>query len=120
MIRTVLFTALVLSGPAIAAESTSIVGTWQREPAPGLATIEQLTFGKDGKLWADGRQLVGGYQVAGDKVTAKSRFGETYAYQLMADGRLCVFPGPAVMPLARDRSASPGARLCYQKLSQST
>ncbi len=120
MIRTVLLAALLFGGSAVGAETASVVGTWQREPAPGLATIQQLTFAQDGRLWTDGGHLIGGYEVAGAKVSAKSRFGETYVYKLMRDGRLCVYPGPAVMPLAEDGASQPGARLCYRKLARST
>ncbi len=118
MLTKVLLASLVLAGAAVAAERPPIVGAWEREPVPGVATIRRLTFTADGKLWAEGNQLIGAYQVAGDKVSAKSRFGETYVYELTGDGRLCVSPGPSMMPLAREGAASLAAGQCYRKLRQ--
>lgn len=110
--------ALAANG-AGAGDGASLVGTWRYEAVPGLATFRQLTFTAEGRLFADKKHLIGPYRVEGGKVSAKSSFGETYVYELTSDGRLCVFPGPSVMPLAGERDQTLRAGLCYRKVLQS-
>jgi hypothetical protein len=108
------FSALAASA-AFAAAPDSVVGSWRALPVPsafpqvGVIGIPQvLTFTDDGQLWIAQRLpakppykdfLLGRYRAQDGKVVAKGPSGETYAYELMKDGRLCVYPGPGLLPL---------------------
>lgn len=123
---TIALACLILApAAATAAEPDPFVGTWQPERIAGLAT-PWLQFTQDGRLMSgfvgpargEPRELLGAYQVDGRRVSARSSFGETYSFELIEDGRLCVFPGPGVTPLAGDRDARLAAGLCYRKTPQ--
>lgn len=104
-----------------------------------------LTFTDDGRLWAATRlpsrviwfdlpghgrpgaprpeirpsgfdQLLGRYTSRDGKIVAKGPAGETYAYELMKDGRLCVYPGPGMLPLGGPVKPTDAGRQCYQRL----
>jgi hypothetical protein len=113
---------------ATAAEPSPFVGIWDPERVAGVAGVPRLTFTPDGRLLSgygrvlgtDPSELLGSYQVEGRRVSARSAFGETYSFELIADGRLCVFPGPGLMPLAGDRDAQLAAGQCFRKSTQST
>jgi len=100
---------------AQAREPSKVVGTWVREAAPGVAGFFQLTFTPDGRLMADRGALIGRYQVKAKQVSARSSFGETYLYELTGDDRLCVRPGPGMMPLAGEGGARLPASLCFSR-----
>jgi hypothetical protein len=122
---------LLGSSAALAGEPAGVVGTWEREPIAGVAGFSHLTFTPDGRLLADqGRllgdrirgqgQVLGRYQVDKRRVSARSSFGETYAFELIDDGRLCVFPGPGMTPLAGDRAAKLASGQCFRKSASPT
>jgi hypothetical protein len=108
-------TALILAaGVAVAGEPKEIVGTWRADALPGVTTIDQLTFTTDGRLLAGKNQLLGRYVVDGRRVVARSA-QITYPYELMDDGRLCISPGPSLMPLAKASGGEPARGQCYRK-----
>jgi hypothetical protein len=141
------FTVLAASAAAAAAPD-SVVGSWRALPAPSANALinvigipQILTFTDDGRLWVaqpSSRPLVlhppltqplptrppyedyllGRYTARDGKVVAKGPSGETYAYELMKDGRLCVYPAPGMMPLAVSGLARPqeAGRQCYERI----
>jgi hypothetical protein len=114
----VLACASLAASAAAAAEPATVVGTWEREPIAGVAGFLTLTFTADGRLMAERNQFLARYQVDKRRVSARAAFGETYNFELIEDGRLCVSPGPGIMPLAGDRDARLAAGLCFRKLAQ--
>jgi hypothetical protein len=126
------FSALSASA-VLAAAPDPVVGTWRALPvqSAGTATMgvigipQVLTFTEDGQLWTAQRLpvrppyrdfLLGRYTDRGGKVVAKGPSGETYAYELMKDGRLCVYPGPGMLPLAGPLKSQDADRQCYERL----
>jgi len=106
---------------ALAAAPNMVAGTWKLQPKTGFAGgFDSLMFTKDGKLLnvsiPNRRELLGDYRRDNDKVIARGRSGETYAFELMKDGRLCVFPGPAMIPVDGSAKGSSGERQCYQRM----
>lgn len=100
---------------AIAGESSPILGTWEQMPIPGVAGFSRLTFTADGRVIIDRTQVLGRNEVREQRVTARSSFGEVYEYELTSDGRPCVYPGPGMMPLAREKDAKLTAGQCFRK-----
>ena len=95
----VLTCCVAMAGGAVAAPD-AFAGTWKYDARiQGVIGFLQLTFTPDGRLIADGKTLLGAYQVQGKRAVARSSFGETYAYDLRPDGRLCVVGGPGLEPL---------------------
>lgn len=106
---------------ALAGVPNTVVGTWKLQPKTGFAGgFDSLMFTRNGRLLnvsiPNRRDLLGDYRLDNDKVIARGRSGETYAFELMKDGRLCVFPGPAMIPLNGSVKDSRGERQCYQRL----
>jgi hypothetical protein len=127
------FSALAASA-AFAAAPDSVVGSWRALPAPTankqvIGIPQVLTFTEDGRLWIAQRlparppytdYLLGRYTAQGGQVVAKGPSGETYAYELMQDGRLCVYPGPGLLPLAGPARPQEAGRQCYERLQTPT
>jgi hypothetical protein len=128
-----LFSALSLSS-ATAAAPDPVVGSWRALPVQSAMSTARvigipqlLTFTDDGHLWTsqqlDGRAppnayLLGRYTVDGARVVAKGPSGETYGYELMKDGRLCIYPGPGMMPVAGLARPQEAGRQCYERLQK--
>jgi len=119
---------------ALAAVPDPVVGSWRALPVQSAMSTARvigipqvLNFTEDGSLWIAQRlparppykdYLLGRYTVDGSRVVAKGPSGETYGYELMKDGRLCVYPGPGMLPvngLARPQEAG---RQCYERLQK--
>lgn len=131
------FSALSVSAAAATAPAP-VVGSWRALPAPSANALinvigipQVLTFTDDGRLWIAQRlparppykdYLLGRYTSRDGKVVAKGPSGETYAYELMQDGRLCVYPAPGMMPLAVTGLARPqeAGRQCYERVQKAT
>lgn len=96
----------------------AFVGTWEPVPVPGVLTIDRLTFTREGRLWAGATNFIGDYTVDGTTVRASSRFGDTHAYAITTDGQLCVYPGPALTPLASDEATNRRQGQCYRKVAR--
>lgn len=128
------FSALFAS-TAMAAAPDPVVGSWRALPVQSAQTAvmgvmgipQVLTFTEDGRLWIAQRlparppykdYLLGRYTTQGAKVVAKGPSGETYAYELMKDGRLCVFPGPGMLPVTGPVRTQEGDRQCYERLQK--
>jgi len=124
--------ALSVSG-ALAAAPDPVVGTWRALPVQSAGTAvmgvigipQVLTFTESGQLWTAQRLpvrppyrdfLLGRYTDRDGKVVAKGPSGETYAYELMKDGRLCVYPGPGMLPLAGPVKSQEADRQCYERV----
>lgn len=124
---------LTLCATAALAAPDSVVGTWRALPvqSAGTAVIgvigipQVLTFTDSGQLWTAQRLpvrppykdfLLGRYTVRDTQVVAKGPSGETYAYELMKDGRLCVYPGPGMWPVAGPAKPKEADRQCYERL----
>ena len=123
--------ALAVSA-ASAATPYPVIGSWRALPAPSADALinvigipQVLTFTDDGRLWIAQRlpakppykdYLLGRYSSRDGKVVAKGPSGETYAYELMKDGRLCVYPGPGMLPVAGAVKPQEAGRQCYERL----
>lgn len=120
---------------ALAATPDSVVGSWRALPVQSAGTAvmgvmgipQVLTFTEDGRLWTAQRLpvrppyrdfLLGRYTDHDGKVVAKGPSGETYAYEMMKDGRLCVFPGPGMLPVTGPVKTQEGDRQCYERLQK--
>ena len=117
---------------ALAAAPDPVVGSWRALPVQSaMSTVrvigipQILTFTDDGRLWiaqqAPARPpyrdyLLGRYTVDGASVVAKGPSGETYGYELMKDGRLCVYPGPGMMRVDGPTHPQDAGRQCYERL----
>ncbi len=125
--------ALAVSAAA-AATPDPVVGSWRALPAPSADAMinvigipQILTFTEDGRLWIAQRlpaqppykdYLLGRYTSRDGKVVAKGPSGETYAYELNPDGRLCVYPGPGMLPVAGLAKPQESPRQCYERLQK--
>lgn len=108
---------------ANAAVPSPVAGTWKALPLIGVTSIPMLKFTPDGRLYAlfpsglaNSDQLLGQYDARDTMITARSRSGETYAYELMKDGRLCVFPGPGMVTVDGTPKTQSEGRQCYQRM----
>jgi len=125
--------ALAIS-TAAAGTPDPVVGSWRALPAPSADALinvigipQVLTFTDDGRLWIAQRlpaqppykdYLLGRYTSRDGKVVAKGPSGETYAYELGQDGRLCVYPGPGMLPVTGLARPQEAGRQCYERLQK--
>ena len=118
---------------ALAAAPDPVVGAWRALPVQSAGTAvmgvigipQVLTFTDNGQLWTAQRLpvrppyrdfLLGRYTDRDGKVVARGPSGETYAYELMKDGRLCVYPGPGMLPVTGPMKPQEADRQCYERL----
>jgi hypothetical protein len=123
---------------ASAAEPASVVGIWNPQKLDGVVALQALQFTRDGKVFSVPRafriiipapapgakppappplpqELIGQYETQGDKVIVRTGPGASATFELTKDGRLCVYPGPALMNGVVRRQ--PGERQCYERQS---
>jgi hypothetical protein len=125
---------------ASAAEPASVIGYWKPDKLPGTVGLTMLQFTADGRVFSMPeissvqwiipgarpggapprylprlpQELIGRYETQGDKVVVRLDPRLTSTFELTQDGRLCVYPGPALMNGEVRRQS--GARQCYQRL----
>ena len=120
---------------ASAAEPASVVGAWSPQKLTGVVAMSPLQFTSDGQVFSLSqavsftlrpgvgpqapvlpplnRALIGRYETQGDKVIIRLDSRTSTTFELTKDGRLCVYPGPALMNGEVRRQ--PGERQCYER-----
>jgi hypothetical protein len=89
---------------ALASAPLHVAGDWKPQRIVGVAGFSSVTFTPSGEFLVTAQvgarnELVGSYQVLENKVVAHSKSGETYTFEAMSDGRLCVYPPPGAVLL---------------------
>lgn len=115
MLVSILTAALLSASPA----APDLLGTWQALPSPGITTIDQMTFTRDGRVLGGGDSFIGNYSVSGRQVTVPSPMG-TLIYVRTNEGRLCVPPGRGLEPIAGALPTDKQYMICYHKVDQPT
>lgn len=115
MLVSILTAALLSASPA----ASDLLGTWKALPTPGIATIDQMTFTRDGRVLGGRNNFIGNYTVRGRRVTVPSPMG-TLIYVRTSEGRLCVPAGRGLESVAGSLPTDHQYMICYHKLDQPT
>jgi hypothetical protein len=133
--------ALGAATAAAAAEPNSVTGFWKPEKLRGTVGLTMLQFTADGQVFSmpdvsvvqwiapsppQGgapprvvprlpQELLGRYEVRDNKIVIRLGAGGSSTFELTKDGRLCVFPGPGIMPTDGVLRPQAGERQCYQR-----
>lgn len=128
----------ISASAATAAEPNSVVGYWSPQKLRDVVGMSMLQFTADGHVFSMSRssvvqflippsgaspkalppppqQWLGRYEVRDDKVIVTLGPRMSATFELTKDGRLCVFPGPGVMPADGTFRPQAGERQCYQR-----